>query len=122
MRSALTQCEGTPDEIVVLAHQHVSALDLGWGRNAALKIRLRFPPISMGPPYQVASDLFVLNIGSEDRVGILDCRWPQQEASGHEGVRQHSDPCDTEARGLRSRRQSSLHRKIAVCVSLRAHI
>jgi len=29
------------------------------------------------------------------------------------GVRQHADPCDTEAHGLRSRRQSSLHQEIA---------
>jgi hypothetical protein len=87
MRSALAQREGASDDIVVAAHQQVSSLDVGRGRNAVLEIRLRFPPIAMGPPYHVASDLFVLNIGIEDRVGILDDHWPQQEASGPEGVR-----------------------------------
>jgi len=28
----------------------------------------------MGPPYHVASDLFVLSIGNKDRVGILVTR------------------------------------------------
>jgi hypothetical protein len=92
MRSALAQREGTPDDIVVPAHQHVSALDLARGSNGALEVRLRFPPIAMGPPYHVASDLFILSIGIEYRVGILDCHWPQQEASGPKGVRQHTDP------------------------------
>jgi hypothetical protein len=54
----------------------ISALDLGRRRNAVLDIGLGFPPIAMGPPYHVASDLFVLNIGIEDRIGILDGHWP----------------------------------------------
>jgi hypothetical protein len=41
----------------------------------------------MGTPYHVTSDLFVLNIGIEDRVGVVDGHWPQQETSGPEGLR-----------------------------------
>ena len=86
MRRAPAQRKGAADDMIVIAHQHVGALNRARGRNTALDVCLRFLSIAMRSPNHIAGDLFILGIGIEDRVGIPDRNRPQQEASGPEGV------------------------------------
>src|SRR5437762_3787166 len=82
VRSALAQSERTPDEVVLAANKHVSALDLRWRGHATLHIRFGVDQASVRSPNQVARNLFVLSVGTEDRVSILDRDWPQPYAGG----------------------------------------
>jgi hypothetical protein len=76
VRGALAQSERTSDEVVPAAYKYVSALDLPWRGHAALNIGLGFAEAAVRSPNQIARNLFVLSIGTEDRLGILDCDWP----------------------------------------------
>ena len=79
--------ESTADHVVVTAHEHVGALDVCRGGDAALDIGLGFGAAVVWLPDRIPRDLLVLCIGIEDRFGILYCDWPQQEACSVEGVR-----------------------------------